>query len=73
MDPARERQTRMEVRVFRSHAEHQSADRAYWAGLSAGERVLLAWTLSEELWRLQGGELPDEPGLRRSVARVRRP
>jgi hypothetical protein len=61
----------MTVRRFGSNAEADRADREYWLSLTEAERVLEAWRLSEEQWRLQG-EWMDEPGLSRSVARVHR-
>jgi hypothetical protein len=72
MDAAARRRDRMQVRVYRSREAHDRDDRAYWAALPVGVRVLEVWTLSEEQWRLRG-EFPDEPGLCRSVARIRRP
>jgi hypothetical protein len=65
------RRDRMTVRVFRSHADQAREDAAYWSAIPAAERVLEAWRLSEEQWRLRG-EFPDEPGLCRSTARVQR-
>lgn len=73
MNPERaaERRRRMTVRRFASAAEADREDLAYWLRIPAGERVLQVWRLSVEQWRLKG-ELPDEPGLCRSVASVRR-
>ena len=59
------------VRIFRSHAEADAADREFWERIDPVERVADTWRLSEELWRLKG-QFNDEPGLCRSVARVRR-
>jgi hypothetical protein len=61
----------MDVRVYRSIEAHERDDARYWASLPADVRVLQAWKLSEEQWRLSG-EFPHEPGLCRSVARVQR-
>jgi hypothetical protein len=61
----------MTVRRFASAAEADREDRAYWRQIPESERVLEAWRLSLQLWRLKG-EPPHEPGLCRSVARVRR-
>jgi hypothetical protein len=61
----------MEVRVSRSLESHERDDTAYWASLPVDVRVLQVWKLSEEQWRLRG-EWPREPGLSRSVVRVRR-
>ena len=71
MEQPADRRGRMQVRVFRSHAEQARADAAYWSAIPADQRVLEVWRLSEEQWRLRG-EFPDEPGLCRSVARVQR-
>jgi hypothetical protein len=68
-DRAASRSSRMEVRVYRSLAEHERDDPAFWAALPLDERALQAWRLSEEQWRLRG-ERPDESGFPRSVARV---
>jgi hypothetical protein len=59
----------MQVRLYRSRAEHDRDDPRYWAEIPVAERILEVWRLSEELWRLRG-EFPDEPGLRRSPARL---
>lgn len=69
--PDASRPRRVTVRRFASAAEADRHDVEYWRQLPDAERVRYAWRLSEELWRLRG-ELPDEPGLRRSVARVTR-
>jgi hypothetical protein len=61
----------MEVRVYPSLSAHDRDDARYWAALSVDVRVLQVWKLSEAQWRLRG-EFPDESGLCRSVARVRR-
>jgi len=66
------RAARMTVRRFASCADADWHDREYWAAIPPGERMVQAWRLSEELWRWRG-EFPDEPGLCRSVAVVRRP
>jgi hypothetical protein len=62
----------MRVRVYRSLEAHDRDDAAYWAELTAAERVTQVWRLSLEQWQLRG-EFPDESGLPRSVARVQRP
>ena len=59
------------VRRFASHAEADQADLAFWRSLSDAERLMLAWTLSRDLWELRG-EPRHEPGLHRSVERLRR-
>ena len=72
LDPAaRARRVRMQVRTYPSLAAHDRDDAAYWRALPVAVRVLQVWTLSEAQWRLRG-EFPNEPGLHRSVARVRR-
>ncbi len=69
---AARRERRITIRRYASAAEADRHDVEYWRQLSDAERLLYAWRLSQELWTLRG-ELPDEPGLCRSVARVRRP
>jgi hypothetical protein len=72
MDDRRaDRQARMTVRRYASTADADRDDLAYWQSIPPGERVLQAWRLSEEQWRLRA-ERHDEPGLSRSVARVLR-
>jgi hypothetical protein len=66
-----ERRARMTVRRYESAAAADRDDLAFWMQMSEADRVLHAWRLSQELWRLRG-ETPDEPGLCRSVARVHR-
>jgi len=65
------RADRLSVRRFASSAEADRHDLEFWLQIPERERVLQAWRLSEELWRLHGA-LPHEPGLCRSVARVHR-
>jgi hypothetical protein len=62
---------RITVRRFPSAADADKHELEYWRRLSDEERLLYAWTLSQELWSLRG-ESPHEPGLCRSVASVRR-
>ena len=59
------------VQRFASAAEADRHDLEFWLQIPEAERVLRVWTLSQELWRLKG-ELRHEPGLCRSVARIRR-
>ena len=59
------------VRRYASAADTDRHELEFWMQMSDAERVLQAWRLSEESWRLRG-DLPDEPGLCRSVASVRR-
>lgn len=72
MDQASSRRARMEIRIHRSLEEHDREDRAFWAALSPEVRIMHVWKLSEEQCRLRG-EFPDEPGLCRTIAIVRRP
>jgi hypothetical protein len=66
-----ERRGRITVRRFPSAAEADRHDLEFWATIPEAERVREVWRLSQEIWRLRG-DLPDEPGLCRSVARVHR-
>lgn len=66
-----EERRKMSVRICRTQAELEAADREFWQAIPPDERVLETWRLSEELWRLKG-EYKDEPGLYRSIASVRR-
>jgi len=66
-----QRERTITVRRYANAAEADRHDLEYWRQLSDADRVLYAWRLSVEPWRLRG-ELPDEPGLCRSVARVYR-
>jgi hypothetical protein len=59
------------VRRYESAAEADRDDLALWMQMSDSDRILQVWRLSEQLWRLRG-DMTDEPGLCRSVARVRR-
>jgi hypothetical protein len=66
--------TRGRVVTVRRFASPEEADRhelEYWAQLTDEARVLQAWILSRDLWRLRG-DLDDEPRLRRTVESVRR-
>lgn len=67
----RERRARASVRRYESAAEADRDDLAFWMQMSESDRILQVWRLSEQLWRLRG-DMTDEPGLCRSVARVRR-
>ena len=64
-----DRSTRLVTRRFESSAEADRHDLEFWMQIPERERVLQVWRLSRELWQLRG-ELRDEPGLCRSVARV---
>jgi hypothetical protein len=65
------RARRVTVRRFATAAEADRHDLEYWQQLSPAQRILQTWRLSQELWQLRG-DPPDEPGLSRSVARIRR-
>lgn len=67
----RARAERIVTRRFSSSAEADRHDLEFWLQIPEEERVMQVWRLSQELWRLRG-ELRDEPGLCRSVARVHR-
>jgi hypothetical protein len=66
-----ERSGRIVTRRFDSMAEADRHDLEFWLTIPERERVVQVWRLSQDLWRLRG-ELRDEPGLCRSVARVHR-
>ncbi|MBA2602503.1 MAG: hypothetical protein H0U94_02855 [Acidobacteria bacterium] len=68
-DKAADRRARMTVRRYAMTADADRDDLAYWQSIPPGERVLQAWRLSQEQWRLHG-EGNDEPRLCRFVARV---
>jgi hypothetical protein len=53
---------RITVRRYESSAEADRHDVEFWRQLSDAERVMQAWRLSLDLWRLRG-DLPDEPRL----------
>jgi hypothetical protein len=69
-DPA-ERAACLTVTRFASSADADRCDAEYWRQIPEAERVLQAWRLSVELWRLRENTA-DEPRLCRSVARVHR-
>jgi hypothetical protein len=62
---------RIVTRRFASNAEADRHDREFWLQMSPQQRVMRVWQLSVEQWGLLG-RAPDEPGLCRSVASVRR-
>jgi hypothetical protein len=62
---------RIHVRRYESAADADCHDLEYWLKIPEAERVRQVWQLSQEIWRLRG-DLPHEPGLCRSVARVQR-
>ena len=59
------------IRICRTAADEETADREFWQRLTPEERIEETWRLSEELWRLRN-EFSDEPGLCRSVASLHR-
>jgi hypothetical protein len=67
----RERRARASVRRYESAAEADRDDLVFWMQMPETDRILHAWRLSQEMWRLRG-DMTDESGLCRSVARVRR-
>ena len=67
----RERRARASVRRYESAAEADRDDLAFWMQMPDTDRILQVWRLSQQMWRLRG-DMTDEPGLCRSVARVRR-
>jgi hypothetical protein len=69
-DPSHAADKGMTVRRFASNAEADRHDAEFWRRMPPHERVMLAWRLSIDQWQLLG-RAPDEPGLCRSVARVR--
>src|SRR5207302_10383485 len=69
-DEPRRRQ-HLTTRRFASNADAARADDEYWRGLSQSDRVLLAWQLSVEQWRL-AEPASDERRLSRSIARLLR-
>jgi hypothetical protein len=71
MAAAKKRTRAVTVKRYRSAADADRDDLQYWLQLSDAERVLQVWRLSLEQWTLRG-ELSDERGLRRSVARIHR-
>jgi hypothetical protein len=70
-DNAASRASRMTVRRYLSATDADRHDLEFWMQIPEAERILRVWQLSQEIWQLRG-DLPDEPGLCRSVARVRR-
>ena len=61
---------RMTARRYDSAADADRHDLEFWMRIPEAERVLQVWRLTQEQWRL--GKLPDESGLCRSVACLRR-
>ena len=70
-DTAASRASRMTVRRYSSATDADRHDLEFWMKIPEAERILRVWQLSQEIWRLRG-DLPDEPVLCRSVARVHR-
>jgi hypothetical protein len=71
MSDTSDRASRISVRRYSSASEADRDDLRYWLQIPEAERVLEVWRLSVEQWRLRG-EPTHEPGLCRSVARLRR-
>jgi len=59
------------ARRFASNEEADRHDADYWRRIPPSERALQAWRLSVEQWQMIGRQ-PDEPGLCRSIASLRR-
>jgi hypothetical protein len=70
-DDNRSDRAHVTVRRFASARETDRHDLEYWRQIPDKERVLRVWTLSQEQWQLRGEQVR-EPGLCRSVARIRR-
>ena len=70
-DTAASRASRMTVRRYSSATDADRHDLEFWMQIPEAERILRVWQLSQEIRRLRG-DLSDEPGLCRSVARVHR-
>src|SRR5438552_1414105 len=64
------RRRRASVTRYESANDADRNDLDFWRQIPEGERILQAWRLTQEQWRL--ADLPDESGLCRSVASVRR-
>src|SRR6266508_4177294 len=64
------RRHRASVTRYESAADADRHDLDFWRQIPEGERILQAWRLTQEQWRL--ADLPDESGFCRSVASVRR-
>src|SRR5438552_3364066 len=76
-DGSRRRSARATARVIRpgtrEAAALEDADETWWESVPLAERMMLAFRLSVEQWRLHGWEAPRPRGrLSRSVAHVRR-
>jgi hypothetical protein len=65
------RRGRMTVRRYASAADADRHDFEFWMQLSASERVVEVWRLSQEQWTL-AGHPSHESGFCRSVASLRR-
>src|SRR5439155_3137134 len=53
-DPTSPRRSRITVRRYTDAAEADRHDLEFWMQMSDAERVMQAWRLSEEIWRLRG-------------------
>jgi hypothetical protein len=67
----RERRAHASVRRYESAAEADRDDLAFSMQMPETDRILHVWRLSQQMWRLCG-DMTDESGLCRSVARVPR-
>jgi hypothetical protein len=53
-DPTLPRRSRITIRRDTNAAEADRHDLEFWMQMSDAERVIHAWRLSEEIWRLRG-------------------
>jgi hypothetical protein len=60
----------MTVRRYATSAEADRHDLEFWMRIPDADRILQVWRLSQEQWSIGG--TPDESGLCRSVASLRR-
>lgn len=60
------------TKVFKNNLNAEAeADARFWGSMSPQERVLLAWSLSQEMFAIaQSQTTPTEPRLSRSVVRI---
>jgi hypothetical protein len=72
VEARRQARASWETRIFRDDPEGEAdADAEFWARMSPEERILAAWTLSQEMHALAHPEdAPPEPGLSRSLVRI---
>lgn len=61
----------VEERVFRSFAEEERAERAYWRSLTPTQRVDMMWQLTIDAWSFTGERIA-ESRLPRHIVRIYR-